>query len=140
MYARDSRLTPDKYALLKTKIYKIYLSDIEEPGKNKISRLYTVLEDCGIPCVMEILDDTIEFPYDKELADFFNRNRKMTAHDLISTASNLYGIDDKLVISKLREYLYYDFIKLLDENKIDQDAVNELSELYLDKNKEKNQK
>ena len=140
MKSRDSRLTPEKYAELKNMIYERYLSDIEHPERDEIPKLYKELENCGIPAVLEVLGDTIEYPFDKELSEFFNRNKKMKAHDFVLTASNLYGIGEDLVVSKIREYLYYDYSKLLRENMINQDLVLQLSELYLNKNQGKNQK
>ncbi len=140
MRLRDSRLTYDKYAKLKNKIYKIILSDREHPECEKIPRLYKVLEECGIPSVLEVLDDTVNFPYDKELFELFKNNTTMTRHDFEKTASNLLGISSELVASKLNEYIFYDFGRLLKENQIDNEIVNSLSNIYLEEIKGNNQK
>ena len=137
MKVKDNRLDSKKYATLKSKIYKIYLDDLKHPEENKIERLYASIEPYNIPSVKEIVDDTLEFPYDKDLFDFFKRNETMKLNDFILTTSNLFGIDTELVVSKIREYTSYDYHKLLDEGKINKEYVYEISKLYLERNKEK---
>ena len=137
MKVKDKRLNSEKYAKLKSKVYKIYLDDVKNPDGNKIERLYNEIEKYNIPSVKEIVDDTIEFPYDKDLFDFFKRNETMKLNDFILTTSNLFGIDTELVVSKIREYTSYDYHKLLDEGKINKEYVDEISKLYLERNKEK---
>ena len=137
MKAKDKVLNIKKYATLKNKIYTIYINDIENPEDDKIKKLYDAIEPFNIPSVKEIVDDTIEFPYDKELASFLHRNQNMKINDFILTASNLFGIDTELVVSKIREYLSYNYIDLLDKGLIDNEKVNKISNLYLERNKEK---
>ena len=84
MRIKASELTSAKYAELKNKIYKIYLMNIENPEDDKISRLYAELgkvamrrkelpmfkeRDEMMESVMEIVDDTLAFPYDNELIE-----------------------------------------------------------------------
>ena len=137
MKVKDRRLDSFKYAELKNNIYKIYLSDIENPEGNKIEKLFSSIERFNCESLNEIVGDTIEFPYDKELFDFYKRNSSMKVNDFIMTASNIFGIDTELVASKIREYLAYDFNKLLSDGLINSDYVNQISNLYLKQNKEK---
>ena len=140
MRLKDSRLTSDKYVKLKNKIYRIILSDREHPELDKIPRLYQALSDCKIESVMEIVNDTIEFPYDKELFELLEKNTTMARHDFEKTASNLLGIDSNLVASKLNEYIFYDYGRLLSENQLDNDMINSLSNIYLAEKRGNNQK
>ena len=139
MKMRDKRLDTEKYCTLKNKLYRVYVKDLENPNDKYIERMYEAIAPYAaeIPSVGEIVDDTIEFPYDKELSDFFYRNRYMKLNDLVLTASNLFGIDSTLVLSKINEYTLYGYHELLYGDVFDKTAISKLSNIYLERNKEK---
>ena len=138
MKVKDARIDSTKYAMIKNKVYRIYINDVLYPEDNKIAKLYDAIEKYDIPAFHEIVDDTIEFPYDKELYAFYKRNLSMKIHDFILTASNIFGIDSELVVSKIREYNAYDFDELVKDGLIDSKYVDTISNMYIERNKEKN--
>ena len=138
MKKKDAKLTEAKYAELKNRVYKIYLYDLYHPEENKIQDLFVAASKLNNESVNEIVGDTIEFPYDKELYDFYNANKSLNVNDLILKISEKFGIDNELIISKIREYTFYRFDKLLDDNLLNKDYVSEISRLYMTRNEEKN--
>ena len=139
MKTRDARLTTENYVTLKNKLYRVYVSDLEKPEDKKIERMYKAIAPYmeEMPVVKEIVNDTIEFPYDRELSDFFYRNKNMKLNDLVLTASNLFDIDTDLVISKMNEYTLYEYHNLLCGDIFDTVAIGKITRHYREQNKEK---
>ena len=139
MKKKDSRLTKEKYAQLKNRIYKIYLSDIEHPEENKIEKMFAAIAKFNNETLNEIVADTVEFPFDKELFAFYKRNLSMSLDDFVVTMSNLFGITQELAVSKIREYMSYNFENLENAGLIDKEYVDGISALYVKlNNKSKN--
>lgn len=140
MKSRDARLTTENYVTLKNKLYRVYVSDLEKPEDKKIERMYKAIAPYmeEMPVVKEIVNDTIEFPYDRELSDFFYRNKNMKLNDLVLTASNLFDIDTNLVISKMNEYTLYEYHNLLYGDIFDSVSIGKITSYYRVQNREKN--
>ena len=128
------KLPINVYIELKNELYKQYIIDIRHPELNRIEEMFKELEQYSEPVLDTIVGDTIEFPFDKELTDFFERNRKMGLNELATTACNIFGIDLDLVASKIKEYSIYNYHKLLQDGSINPEYVDELSQIYLDRN------
>ena len=134
----DTIITDTEYAQLKNGMYSVYLQDIKENSDSKRKELINEIAEIGSSTLNEFASDTINFPFDKELFEFYKKNGHMKINDFVITASNLFNISVELVASKIREYVRYDFNKLYSDGLINKELVGELSELYIAEKKEKN--
>ena len=131
---------PSYYAQIKNRIYEIYLDDVNNMDGNKVGELLTMIDHQDDEILSKIVGNTVEFPYDKELNEFMVRNARMSLNDMVGTAANLFGIDQELVVEKMDEYITFGYGKLLEEDLIKNEYVDELSRLYIRLNTKKVQK
>lgn len=125
-----------KYSELKNDIYRIYLEEVQSPTGNINDRFMAAINKAGKEFI-NIAEDTIKFPFDKELYDFYKSNLNLNLNDFVTNMSTTFDLSIELTTSKIKEYVNYDFNKLVSTGKIKKDLVDGMTSIYNQKEERK---
>ena len=132
-------ITKGVYAVFKEYAYRVYLLGKEKNDSGIIDRYKEFVHNkYNDPRFDKILENTMSFPYDKELFDYL-KVRKLGPDDL-ENAMNLFDISYELLVDKINEFVTYSYSKAIDKGLISRKYVFELSNVYMDEKFKKTNK
>ena len=131
------KLSKEKYAELKERVYKIYLYDINNPGTNVIKSKREALDlKYHDDDLNKLYDNTIACPFDLELYNHLY-GMSLSEENYLSTQEK-FGISKKLIQDKIKEYVNYNISNINGTGSIDEAVIMELSRIYAEKQEKSN--
>lgn len=125
-------LSKDEYSYLKNSIYAGYLFHLKNPDDPQydkfIAKLHNIYQ--GNTKVLKIIDGTVEFPFDLQLAEFIG-NKKLD-FELFNSVINKFNISERLVKNKISEYVDYPILVLIGSKEIDPKYILKLNNIYFE--------
>ena len=109
-----------KYIALKKigYIYRLLESDAKKNNDIRTLESYKIQQEVFLGKLDEnssiIYLNTYNFPYDLTLYKYLE-HRKLN-FDTINEASDYFGIDSKLILDKIKEYIKYSYLELVEYN------------------------
>lgn len=121
-------ISKKKYAELKNFVYRYSILDLVN-GDNKAQKAMALeLEKYADPKLTDIIMNTFTFPFDLELCKFLMENS--LSNETLLHASNIFNISFDLVMAKSKEYTEFRFVDSINNQNIDLNLVNQLSNIY----------